>query len=71
MIGSIIKEHLNENGIKQAFLVEKTGMSPSQISDICNHDRKIDCIEYFRICKALNVDLDYFFKKLNDKGPIS
>jgi len=63
MIGAIIKQYLNDNGIKQAFLVERTGLTASQVSDICNHDRKVDAIEYYRICKALNVDLEYFVKK--------
>ena len=36
MLGLRIKDYLTENGIKQSFLVEKTGMSASTISDICN-----------------------------------
>jgi len=60
MVGAKIKDYLQRNGIKQTFLAEKTGLSNSQISDICNHDRKIDCIEYYRICKALDVPLGMF-----------
>ena len=63
MLGAIIKEYLNDNGIKQAFLVEKTGLSASQVSDICNNDRKIDAVEYYRICRALNIPLEYLVKK--------
>lgn len=62
MIGNKIKEYLKENGIKQAFLVEKTGLSHSQISDICNNDRKLDCVEYYKICKALGVPLNQFMQ---------
>lgn len=64
MIGAKIKEYLSENGIKQSFLAERTGLTPSQVSDICIHDRKIDCIEYYKICKALNVELEYFLKDM-------
>ena len=67
MIGAIIKKYLKDNGIKQAFLVEKTGLTAAQVSDICNHDRKVDAIEYYRICKALGVDLEYFVKKAEVK----
>jgi len=67
MIGTKIKDYLADNGIKQAFLAEKTGLSPSQVSDICIHDRKIDCIEYYKICKALNLELDYFFKDMEEE----
>lgn len=66
MLGAIIKEYLVNNGIKQAFLVDKTGLSASQVSDILNRDRRIDAIEYYRICKALNVDLEYFVKKAEE-----
>lgn len=62
MVGARIKEYLTENGIKQSYLAERTGLTPSQVSDICIHDRKIDCIEYYKICKALNLELDYFLK---------
>lgn len=67
MIGTKIKDYLADNGIKQAFLAEKTGLSPSQVSDICIHDRKIDCIEYYKICKALNLELDYFFRDMGEE----
>ena len=60
MVGKRIKQYLTDNGIKQVFLVEKTGLSPMVISDICNKGRKIDVIEYDKICKALNVPLETF-----------
>ena len=64
MIGVEIKKYLSERGIKQAFLAEKTGLTNSQISDICIHDRKVDCIEYYKICKALDLPLDYFLEHI-------
>lgn len=61
MLGLRIKDYLTENGIKQSFLVEKTGMTASTISDICTGTRqKVDAIEYYKICKALGVSLDTF-----------
>ncbi|MBR6507489.1 MAG: helix-turn-helix transcriptional regulator [Clostridia bacterium] len=61
MLGLKIKQYLTENGIKQAFLVEKTGLSANVISDICKGNKKtIDAIVYFKICRALGVDLAYF-----------
>jgi transcriptional regulator with XRE-family HTH domain len=62
MVGGRIKQYLAENGIKQTFLAEKTGMSNATISDICNGNRKIDCVEYYKICKALNVPLETFLE---------
>lgn len=60
-VASNIKSYLESNGIKQAFLCEKTGLSPTQISDILNKGRKIDCLELYKICKALDVPLGTFF----------
>lgn len=65
MVGARIKEYLQQNGIKQTFLSEKTGISTNKISDICIHDRRIDCVDYYKICKALNVPLEMF---LEDSG---
>lgn len=60
MVGARIKDYLTQNGIKQTYLAEKVGLTNSQLSDICNRDRKIDCVEYYRICQALNVPFDTF-----------
>ena len=60
MVGARIKEYLVEKGIKQSFLAQKTGLTDHAISDICNKDRRIDCMEYYKICKALELPLEYF-----------
>lgn len=60
MVGEKIKNYLNEKGIKQTFLAEKTGFTNSIISDMCLGNRKIECVEYYKICKALGVPLDTF-----------
>jgi len=62
-MGEKIKAYLDSHGIKQTFLAEKTGFSDCMISDICLGNRKIEVTEYYRICKALNVPLDYFFEE--------
>jgi len=66
MVGARIKDYLNENGIKQKFLADKTGLTDSVISDICIHDRKIEITEYHKICKALNLPLEYFLQENED-----
>lgn len=63
-IGKRIGQYLQERGIKQAFLVNSTGISASAISDICTGTRKnIDVVEYWKICKALTVPLDTFMSE--------
>ena len=63
MIGARIKQYLTDNGIKQAFLAEKVEIPQSQLSDICNKGRSIDCVLYYKICKALNVPLEKFLEE--------
>lgn len=67
MVGARIKEYLVEKGIKQTFLAQKTGLTDSNISDICNNGRKIDCISYYKICKALDLPFEYFLEDENEE----
>lgn len=60
LLGSKIKLYLASRGITQAFIVEKTNISASKLSAMLNGDRKILAEEYFLICKALNVQYDFF-----------
>lgn len=62
MVGKRIAEYLTNNGIKQSFVAEKAGITAQQMSDICTKGRIIDCLLYYRICKALNVPLETFLE---------
>ena len=62
MVGKRIKQFLTDNGIKQTFLAQETGLSDSVISAICKGEREIKVIEYFKICNALNVSMDLFLE---------
>lgn len=63
MVGIRIKEYLIKNGIKQTFIVERTGLTPTIVSDICKGKRNIECREYYKICKALQVPLETFIEE--------
>lgn len=62
MIGKLIKEYLQDKGIKQNYVAEKAGITDNAMSDICNGKRDIGCIEYYKICKAIGVPLEYFLE---------
>jgi len=49
-----IAKYISDNGIKQSFIVEKTGLSRNIISAIMKLDRKMSADEYELIVKALN-----------------
>ena len=62
MVGERIKTYLTDNGIKQSFVADKVGIPASQLSDICNKGRSLDCVTYYKICNVLNVPLDTFLQ---------
>ncbi len=62
-----IKQYLKENGISVRFLARKSGLNFRVIYDIFNAGRKITIEEYAAICKALNLNLDYFFEDSGNK----
>ena len=57
MVGQRIKSYLEENGIKQTFLSEKTDIPTPVLSAMFSGTRRIEIMEYFRICQALKVDM--------------
>lgn len=56
MIGKYIGDYMKENGIKQVFVSEKTGISPQVLGQILKGSRRIETSEYFKICKAIGMD---------------
>ena len=52
MLGNIIKEYINEKGLKQSKIAKTANITVQAMNDILNERRKIDTIEYFKICKA-------------------
>ena len=59
-MGTKIKEYLDSKGIKQSFLAEAVGVPAPKMSDICNGKCGIDCILYWKICRALEVPFETF-----------
>lgn len=66
MRGSDIKRYLEENGIKQNYLSEKTGIPANVLNAIMNDKRKIEVNEYLKICDVLELPLDYFRPRSED-----
>ena len=60
MVGQRIKAYLEENGIKQSFLCEKLGLPQPILSQMLSGSRKIEVMEYYRICTVLKVDMMFF-----------
>lgn len=57
-----IKIYLLEHGIKQNFIVEKTGMNKNIVSNLLNGKRKITADELSKISRALGVEPNIFLE---------
>ena len=55
-----IADYLQQEKIDTDILADKSGLSEDKIFDICFTDAEIGAIDYYKVCKALNVSLDYF-----------
>ena len=60
MLGYLIKERLRNVGITQKYLSEKTKITPQTLNAMLNDKRRIEATEYFKICEALGLKVDYF-----------
>ena len=47
MVYQRIREYLEENGITQAFIAKKTGMTKQALSDSLRGERNLTAEEYF------------------------
>ena len=59
----VIDAYLKENGIKQKFIAEKTGIPENTLSTTLQGKRKMDADEFIKIVLALNLDANYFMNK--------
>jgi transcriptional regulator with XRE-family HTH domain len=62
-----IKEVLNEKGIEQTWLSEKTGKSFNMINDYCNNRRQPKLEVLFEIAKILNVEVKELINEKENK----
>lgn len=63
MVYQKIREYLENNGIQQAFLARKAGMTKAAISSSLRGERNLTAEEYLDICHALGVSVDTFDDK--------
>lgn len=55
-----ISKYISENGIKQKYISEKSGIAENVLSMILNGKRKLDADEFIEIILVLGVDANYF-----------
>ena len=57
MVGQRIKAYLEANGIKQSFLSKEADIPAPALVALLSGTRRIEIMEYYRICRALKVDM--------------
>ena len=58
MIADKLKKAIEQRGIKQKFIAEKTGVSEPALSAMLNGKQKIDVETFFAIAEVLNMTPD-------------
>ena len=59
-IGKRIGDYMESNGIKKTFVADRAGMRSDSFSRANNGGRAFNCLEYYKVCKALGVPLETF-----------
>ena len=62
VVQSKVAQYLEEQGIKQSWLAQKTGLTDNMISGILNGKRKMTADEFVRICKAIGKNPNDFME---------
>ena len=61
-IGQKVKVYSASKGITQRYLGNAAGVSDNRITNVLKGKSEISVFEYYSICKALNVPLEFFFE---------
>lgn len=56
MLGEYLRNYMKQNGIKQTFVSEKTGITQQKLCVLLQDKQKITAQEYFKICVAVGID---------------
>lgn len=59
-LNTAIDDYLQDNGITQAYVAEKTGITTNALNLSLKGKRKLMADEYIKICNALKLPYDFF-----------
>ena len=62
-INKRLSEYVSDNGIKQVYIAQKTGLPADTVSKMLNGNRRILADEFLVICMALDIDPNIFREK--------
>lgn len=59
-INRLIAKIVEERGLKQLYIAEKTGLTPDVVSKILRGERRLTAEEFLTFCDVLNISPDIF-----------
>ena len=68
MINLMLREYLQVHSMDKNDLAGSAGVSIDKMEQILDSGKRLSAEEYFMICQALHVDLNYFFEKWKERG---
>lgn len=64
---SLIKEYREQKSITQDDVAEYLNTQQTMISKMERGERRIDVLEFWKICKFLEIPVDEFFSKFEER----
>ncbi len=55
-----LNKYVNDNGIEQFYIAQKTGLTEDTVSEMLNGNRRMLADEFLLICIALDIDPNIF-----------
>lgn len=62
-INKRLSEYVSDNGIKQVYIAQKTGLPADTVSKMLKGNRRILADEFLLICTALDINPNIFREK--------
>ena len=60
---AVLKDYIDNNGIKMTFIAEKTGITKDRLSRIFRKERRLTADEFLAITKVLKVDVNELMER--------
>ena len=60
---TVLKDYIDNNGIKMTFIAERTGITKDRLSRIFRKERRLTADEFLAITEVLKVDVNELMKR--------
>jgi transcriptional regulator with XRE-family HTH domain len=60
---TVLKDYIDNNGIKMTFIAERTGITKDRLSRIFQKERRLTADEFLAITEVLKVDVNELMER--------